>query len=115
MIFEALYASAQKNELILIDGGLCHWHLRRDGQLTISEIISTRPGAGQEMLQILKQNTKAVFILSKCPADLTANNWWEKQGFVKLKKEKTRTGRVLNVWVYKPTQPNRKKGLNIKE
>ena len=44
MIFETLYESAQRGELLLVNGGMCHWHLRRDGQLTIREIISTRPG-----------------------------------------------------------------------
>lgn len=39
MIFETLCESAKRDELILVDGGFCHWHLRRDGQLTIREII----------------------------------------------------------------------------
>ena len=54
MCFEQLHESSNRNELILIDGGMCHWHLRRDGQLTIREIISTRPGAGSTMLDTLR-------------------------------------------------------------
>ena len=60
MIFETLHESAKRGELILVDGGFCHWHLRRDGQLTIREIISTRRGAGSEMLAILKRTPGAV-------------------------------------------------------
>ena len=55
MCFEQLYESAKRNELTLIDGGMCHWHLRRDGQLTIREIIATRRGAGTEILNSLRQ------------------------------------------------------------
>ncbi len=37
MIFDALYESVERNELLLIDGGFCHFHLRKDGQLTIQK------------------------------------------------------------------------------
>lgn len=98
MIFETLYASALRGELLLIDGGLCHWHLRRDGQLTIREIISTRPGAGREMLEVLRSKP-ARMILAKCPADLSSNGWYRKMGFRLVGIERSRSGRVLNVWV----------------
>ena len=97
MIFETLYESAKRGELLLIDGGFCHWHLRRDGQLTIREIISTRPGAGGEMLAALKKQT-ATSIFAKCPADLAANGWYERRGFVCEGEEKTRNGRLLKLW-----------------
>lgn len=29
MIFEALFESAERGELILVDGGFCHWHSGR--------------------------------------------------------------------------------------
>lgn len=98
MIFETLYESAQRGELLLIDGGFCHWHLRRDGQLTIREIISTRPGAGMEMLERLKQVKGALSILAKCPADLAANEWYQRRGFVRESTEQTKSSRELNVW-----------------
>ena len=97
MIFEPLWKSAKNNELILIDGGMCHWHLRRDGQLTIREIISTRPGAGAEMLAELKRQP-ARSIFAKCPVDLEANDWYKKRGFELEQVETTRTGRKLNCW-----------------
>lgn len=98
MIFDALYASAQRGELLLIDGGFCHWHLRRDGQLTIREIISTRPGAGSEMLFRLMETPGATSIFAKCPIDLPANAWYRKMGFVVDGSETTRAGRALLCW-----------------
>lgn len=101
MIFDALFESAKRGELMLIDGGFCHWHLRRDGQITIREIISTRPGAGSEMLERLivigvEKDAKSIF--AKCPADLDANCWYKKRGFEFSGAEKTRTGRNINFW-----------------
>lgn len=98
MIFETLYESAQRNELILIDGGFLHFHHRRDGQITIKEIISTRPGAGSEMLERLKRTPKATSIFAKCPAWLESNQWYARRGFVLEGTETTRTGRTLNLW-----------------
>ena len=98
MIFETLYESAQRGELLLIHGGMCHWHLRQDGQLTIREIISTRPGAGQEMLTNLRFQQGATSIFAKCPSDLPANEWYEKHGFVLERIETTKTGRIMHCW-----------------
>jgi len=97
MIFETLYESSQRGELHLIDGGFCHWHLRKDGTLTIYEIISTRPGAGSEMLEMLKlKGSSSLF--AKCPADLEANDWYQRRGFVFEGFETTKTGRLLKLW-----------------
>lgn len=107
MIFETLYDSAQKGELLLIDGGFCHWHLcKRDdpkrkieaGQITIREIISTRHGAGLEMLETLKQIFGAKSLFARCPLDLEANEWYRRRGFALEGKETTKTGRELNLW-----------------
>jgi hypothetical protein len=98
MIFETLYESSQRNELLLIDGGFCHWHMRRDGQLTIREIISTRPGAGKEMINVLKAIPNKTSIFAKCPADLPANGWYEHMGFVLEGTEQTQSNRTLKLW-----------------
>ena len=98
MIFETLNESAQRGELLLIDGGLCHWHLRRDTQLTIREIISTRCGAGSEMLSVIKSTPGASSIFAKCPEDLPANEWYKRRGFDLEGEEVTRSGRVLKLW-----------------
>jgi len=98
VIFESLYESAKRGELLLVDGGFCHWHLRRDGQITIREIISTKPGAGSRMLKQLKLNTQAASIFAKCPIELESNNWYRKNGFILEGVETTKTGRELNCW-----------------
>jgi hypothetical protein len=98
VIFETLWESAQRGELMLVDGGLCHWHLRRDKQVTIREIISTRPGAGSEMLARLKRVDGAASIFAKCPAELDANEWYARRGFVCEGEEVTRSGRTLKLW-----------------
>lgn len=98
MIFEALWEASKRGELLCVDGGFCHWHKRRDGQLTIREIISTRPGAGLEMLARLKAVPGITKIVAKCPADLDANAWYERRGFVRTGTEKTKTGREVFTW-----------------
>lgn len=98
MIFETLHDSAKRGELLLISGGFCHWHLRRDGQLTIREIISTRPGAGRAIISQLKRTPGASSIFAKCPADLPANEWYERRGFVLEGTETTNSGRELKLW-----------------
>lgn len=98
MIFEMLWQSAQRGELLLIDGGFCHWHLRRDGQLTIREIIATRPGAGKEMLDRLVSTDGATSIFAKCPSDLAANTWYRNRGFANEGAEVTKSGRRLTHW-----------------
>lgn len=100
MIFESLHDSAKCGELILIDGGFCRWHMRRDGVITIYEILSTRPGAGWEMLiQLIEKRAP---IQAKCPADLPSNAWYRRRGFALIGTETTRSGRMLNLWRLDP-------------
>lgn len=102
VIFEALNAAAERGELILVDGGFCHWHLRRDGQLTIREILVLpeyrRQGVGTAMLDTLKQTPGAINIFAKCPGDLSANSWYAAMGFNCEGIETTKSGRVLSLW-----------------
>lgn len=97
MVFEILFEAAKKGELLLVDGGMCHWHLRKDGQLTIHEILSTKRGVGRKMLDYLRQvGSKSIF--ARCPTDLEANGWYEKMGFRDEGIETTKTGRQLRKW-----------------
>ena len=103
MIFETLHESAKRGELILVNNGMLHHHLRRDGQITIREIIVVPEwqgaGIGRLMLNRLKLDyPNATSIFAKCPADLPANSWYERMGFVKEATETTRNGRFLNHW-----------------
>lgn len=98
MIFETLHDSAQRGELMLVDGGMCHWHLRQDGQLTIREIIATRKGAGSLMLRRLEYTPGASSLFAKCPVSFDANLWYMRKGFYVERMETTRTGRKLLCW-----------------
>jgi len=98
MVFESLWEAAQKGELLLVEGGMCRWHLRRDRVLVIREIIATVPSKGTAMLAQLKQVPGAVAVRAKCPADLSSNGWYERMGFLKTGVEVTKSGRKVNVW-----------------
>jgi len=97
MIFETLWESSKKGELLLIENGFCHYHLRRDGQLTIREIISQEKGKGRLMLEMLiAKSPDSIF--AKCPADLEANGWYKKMGFQLVSVEEAKSGRTINCW-----------------
>lgn len=110
MIFETLNESNGRGELLLVDGGMCHWHLRRDGQLTIREIIVQRDrqgkGIGEGMLHhLVGTNPDATSVFAKCPVELSANGWYEHMGFDLEGTETTRSGRLLKLWrlpIYSP-------------
>lgn len=104
MIFESLYESAREGELLLVEGGYCRYHLRKDGQLTIYEIITTlkHQGIGVCMLKHLHSIAGVEYIVARCPTDLNANFWYMAQGFILETQETTRLGRRLNVWVNFP-------------
>jgi N-acetylglutamate synthase-like GNAT family acetyltransferase len=99
MIFEPLHDSNQKGEFY---GAMCHWHLRRDGQITIREIIIEQDyqgnGQGKVFLERLKKVSGAISIFAKCPIDLPANNWYSAQGFELEGIETTSSGRQLKSW-----------------
>ena len=97
MVFEIIYKSAQQGELLLVEGGFCRWHIRRDGQLTIYEIISTKPGAGSKILEILKKKP-VNSIFAKCPVHLKSNEWYPRQGFELEATVTTKSGDKLNHW-----------------
>ena len=102
MIFETLNESSKNGELILVCGGLCHWHLRRDGQITIREILVLPEfqglGIGLQMLNKLKRVKGAKSIFAKCPANLPSNGWYEHIGFELEGIETTKTERKLKLW-----------------
>jgi len=102
VIFETLNEAAERGELLLVNGGLCHWHLRLDGQITIREIIVLphlrRRGIGTMMLEKLKAIEGAICIFAKCPCDLPANHWYANHGFMGEGIETTKTGRRLQLW-----------------
>lgn len=102
MIFNALNDAAERGELILVDGGLCHYHLRRDGILTIREILvlpeRQGQGIGRAILNQLRTVPNARVIRAKCPAALEANGWYRAMGFEIAYVDQTRAGDRLFVW-----------------
>jgi hypothetical protein len=105
VIFETLSESAENGELLLVYGGMCHFHVRRDGVLTIREILVLPEQRGKRvgtylLLQLRRIATEkgATAIAAKCPADLEANGWYQKRGFEKVGTETAKSGREINVW-----------------
>jgi hypothetical protein len=77
----------------MINGGLCQFRFRKDGQITIHVLLSNRKGSGREMLQILKDK-KPTRIVARCPIDYESNGWYEHNGF----SLNTNDGKV-NTWL----------------
>lgn len=106
MLFEALNDSVAHGELILVEGGLCHFHKRKDGAVTIREIIvlpdARRCGIGRGMVK--KATGDASRVVAKCPSDLPSNEFWKHLGFINERIEITRSGRSINVWVWTMTK-----------
>lgn len=100
-MFSQLYESYLKNELILIDGGFCRFHKRRDNSIVIYEIISTKSGAGTLILEKLKHISTGFSIIAKCPQELDSNLWYSKKGFSKIGEYVTKKGKILNIWELK--------------
>jgi GNAT superfamily N-acetyltransferase len=105
MIFETLNESNERGELLIIGRGMCHFHVRRDGQLTIREIIVQKDhqgrGVGRLLLNLLKRKARAAgatSLFARCPVDLPANGWYAAMGFALEGVEATRSGRELNLW-----------------
>jgi len=102
MLFQSLYESSIRGELILVDGGICHWHLRKDGQITIREIIvlpeKQGSGIGSKILESLRRISGAKSIVARCPSELSANCWYEKKGFHQIGKQTTKSGKTVYIW-----------------
>lgn len=99
-LFEDLYESYKRGELILKEGGICQYHRsRRDPSIvTIYVILSTRPGLGKEILNEIKSLPGVGVIKATCPEDLDANRWYEKSGFKRVGVKAARSGRRLVLW-----------------
>ena len=99
MIFEPLHESNQRGELF---GAMCHWHLRRDGQITIREIIVEQgkqgEGRGKAFVSRLSQVPGATSLYANCPADLPSNGFYQAMGFVLESQTPTKSGRAMNQW-----------------
>lgn len=85
MIFVALNEAAERGELILVDGGLCRFHRRRDGVVVIREIIVVPEKRRQRIAvgmiaEVIRRCPDAV-IIARCPVEYDANDFWPLAGF----------------------------------
>lgn len=85
MIFAALAEAADRGELLLLAGGMCRFHLRRDGIVTIREILvlpSHRGlGLGRTMVEEVQRRHPGATLRATCPADYPSNGFWRHLGF----------------------------------
>jgi GNAT superfamily N-acetyltransferase len=85
MIFVALNEAADSGELLLVEGGLCRFHLRRDGVVTIREIVvlpAVRPrGVGGRLIGRVACLHPGAVLRATCPAGYAANEFWRALGF----------------------------------
>lgn len=98
MIFAALQESAERGELILVRDGFLRYHVRKDGVLTIREILvlpfRRRTKLGTQLLQELTSKYPENRFRATCPTKyIEANLFWISQGF-HIAKQKD----GLNVW-----------------
>ena len=99
---------ARQEVLVAANGadliGFVAYHHRKDTQTTLYHLAVTpewrRHGIGQELIEALRREAielDKTCILLKCPEDLSANIFYEWQGFKLIAKEKGQR-RKLNVW-----------------
>ena len=85
MIFAALDEAASRGELILVADGLCRWHLRRDGSVTIREVVvlpcRRRAGLGSRLVAEVRARNPGRPLVARCPACSPANGFWRALGF----------------------------------
>lgn len=85
MIYQALSEAAERGELILVAGGLCRFHRRRDGVVTIREVIVLpllrRSGLGRFMVESVRGKHPGATLRCKCPASSPSNLFWAALGW----------------------------------
>lgn len=88
MILVALLEAAERGELILMQDGMCRWHLRRDGIVVIREILVSPcrqgQGIGRKMVELVKAKNPGAVLVAKCPLDYEANIFWKLLGFTEV-------------------------------
>jgi GNAT superfamily N-acetyltransferase len=97
VIFVALDEAAAKGELLLVEGGMCRFHYRRDGVVVVREILVLPEfrgrGIGRELLCRVRQRRPGCDLLAKCPTSYVSNGFWAKMGFTLETTEKD-----VNTW-----------------
>jgi GNAT superfamily N-acetyltransferase len=104
MIFETLKESSEKGELLLVAGGYARFHRRRDGQVTLHELLvlpeKQRQGVGRSLIEAIREKCpNASCLLAKCPSDLPANAFYARMGFEDKGEQTLPSGRKLRTWI----------------
>jgi len=85
MIFAALNEAADHGELLLVAGGLCRFHRRRDGTVTLRELLvlpeCRRQGIGRSLVEAVVHRHPGARLLARCPVSYASNGFWPKVGF----------------------------------
>lgn len=96
MIFAALTEAADRGRLILIDGGFCRWHLRRDGTAVIRELLVLPAARGRGLGRYMVAKVRSASpnkLIARCPLASPSNGFWKKMGFALVGE-----GRGCAVW-----------------
>jgi GNAT superfamily N-acetyltransferase len=104
MIFEALHDSLKRNELILVEGGYCRFHQKKNGSIVIYELMVLPHYRNKGIATSILEHLKALnptYIEAKCPEDLPANTWYKNRGFKADSLYVTSSSRTLIVWKMK--------------
>lgn len=85
MIFVALSEAADRGQLLLVEGGLCRFHRRRDGVVVIRELLvlpaRRRQRIGRGLVQEVLCRAGNLPVQARCPAAYEANGFWAAMGF----------------------------------
>ena len=85
MIFTILSEAADKGHLLLWQGALCRYHIRRDGVLVIHELLvlpdKRRQGTGRRMVTSLQEHHPGLKMRAVCPSHYPACKFWSALGF----------------------------------
>lgn len=98
LVLTTLVHAHEQGRLMLLDGGYCRWHQRRDGRIVICEIISQVPGCGQRILRRLQAQEGVAEIIARCPSTWDANDWYERRGFKMSGTASDGLGGTMNIW-----------------
>ncbi len=105
MIFVILNQAAEDKELLLVDGGLCHFSQKKNGTVSIHEIIvlpsHRRKGIAQSLVQRVRDMHPGCKMRALCPVEYDSNKFWKSIGCEHkgiIKSEGTETRKQMNVW-----------------
>lgn len=105
MLLVPLQEAADDGTLIIVDGGICRFLVRRDGVVVIRELFvlprSREKGVGRRIVQQIRDEYPRARLMALCPVKYESNGFWRKIGF-RFMGYKVSGKRRVNVWVHYP-------------